>query len=56
MKKPLSSTKNQKEITLFKEEGLTEKQRDLQILMFENPSAMKADKKKKYYKNKRKWQ
>jgi hypothetical protein len=54
MKKPLSSTNNQKQTTLFKEEGLTEKQKALQILMFENSSAMKADKKKKYYKNKRK--
>jgi len=54
MKNPLSNQKRTKQTTLFDEPQLTEKQKELQILMFENKSANKLKKKKQYYKNKRK--
>lgn len=54
MKKPLSQQKKTISQTTLFSDGLTDKERELQILMFENSSAMKKDKQKKYYKNKRK--
>lgn len=45
--------KNKNQTTLFKELEMTEKQKELQELMFENKSALKRDKKNKQYKKRR---
>jgi hypothetical protein len=54
MKNPLSSNKKTTQTTLFSQPELTEKQKELQILMFENKSALKKHKQKKFYEQKRK--